>query len=116
MLVRRHRCEFRPGSLSQLFAGPAKERARVWPGRGVSLVKSELAEELLNRLMGWDRAAFQEKVHRLEALATYKFDEYDNFRPGVKFFESLAAWLDQFPDVAERSIALNFVLERLIFI
>ncbi|MEJ7784824.1 MAG: hypothetical protein WKF96_08475 [Solirubrobacteraceae bacterium] len=79
-------------------------------------MKSELAEELLDRLMGWDRAAFQEKVRHLEALASYKFDEYGNFRPGVKFFESLAAWLDQFADQAERATALEFVLERLIFI
>ena len=79
-------------------------------------MRSDLAEELLNRLMGWDRAAFQEKVRRLEALASYKFDEYGNFRPGVKFFESLAAWLDQFPDPADRVTALDFVLERLIFI
>lgn len=79
-------------------------------------MKSELAEELLNELMGWDRAAFQEKVRRLEALATYKLDEYGNFRPGVKFFESLAAWLDQFDDSVERATALDFVLDRLIFI
>jgi hypothetical protein len=79
-------------------------------------VKSELAEELLDKLMGWDRAAFQEKVRRLEALATYKFDEYGNFRPGVKFFESLAAWLAQFEDPKDRATALDFVLDRLIFI
>lgn len=79
-------------------------------------MKSELAEELLNELMGWDRAAFQERVRRLEALASYKFDEYGNFRPGVKFFESLAAWLDQFDDPVDRATALNFVLDRLIFV
>ena len=79
-------------------------------------MKSELAEELLDELMGWDRAAFQEKVRRLEALATYKFDEYGNFRPGVKFFESLAAWLDQFEEPVDRATALDFVLDRLIFI
>ncbi len=79
-------------------------------------MKSELAEELLDELMGWDRAAFQEKVRRLEALATYKFDEYGNFRPGVKFFESLAAWLAQFEEPVDRATALDFVLDRLIFI
>jgi hypothetical protein len=78
-------------------------------------MKSELAEELLDALMAWDRNAFQEKVRQLEALATYKFDEYGNFLPGVKFFESLAAWLHQF-DQAERATALEFVLERLVFI
>lgn len=79
-------------------------------------MRSELAEELLHRLMDWDRAAFHEKVRQLEALATCKFDEYGNFRPGVKFFESLAAWLDQLDGPIERSVALNFVLERLVFI
>lgn len=79
-------------------------------------MRYELAEELLSRLMGWDRAAFQERVRRLETLASYKFDEYGNFRPGVKFFESLAAWLGQFVDPADRVTALDFVLERLIFI
>jgi hypothetical protein len=79
-------------------------------------VRSELAEELLDRLMKWDRAVFQERVRRLEALATYKLDEYGNFRPGVKFFESLAGWLGQFADEVERATALDFVLDRLIFI
>ena len=78
-------------------------------------MKSELAEELLDHLMDWDRDAFQEKVRDLEMLATYKFDEYGHFLPGVRFLESLAAWLDQF-DQADRDTALNFVLERLVFI
>jgi hypothetical protein len=78
-------------------------------------VKSPLAQELLDAIMGWEHAEFADKVQRLEALATYKWDEYGNFRPGVKFFESLAAWLDQFQG-GERSTALEFVLERLVFI
>jgi hypothetical protein len=78
-------------------------------------MRSELAEELLTTLMGWDRAAFVDRVRELEALATYKYDEYGNFRPGIKFFESLAAWLNQFtPD--ERAVALDFVLEHLVFV
>lgn len=79
-------------------------------------MKSELAEELLDTLMGWDRAAFAEKVKRLEAMATHKWDEYGNFRPGVKFFESLAAWLDQLESPADRATALDFVLNRLVFV
>jgi len=79
-------------------------------------MKSELAEELLGQLMDWDRAAFAEKVRRLEAMATHKWDEYGNFRPGVKFFESLAAWLYQFDSDVDRATALDFVLERLVFL
>lgn len=79
-------------------------------------MKSELAEELLGSLMGWDREAFAEQVRRLEAMASHKWDEYGNFRPGVKFFESLAAWLNQFSDSADRATALNFVLDRMVFL
>jgi hypothetical protein len=79
-------------------------------------MRSELAEELLGTLMGWDRAVFAERVRRLEALATYKWDEYANFSPGMKFFESLAAWLNQFKEPADRACALEFVLERLLFV
>lgn len=79
-------------------------------------MKSELAEELLAQLMQWDRTAFQDKVRALEALAIYKYDEYGNFRPGVKFFESLAAWLGQMADPTERDTALDFVLNNLVFV
>lgn len=79
-------------------------------------MKSPLAQELLHSVMEWQHEEFAEKVRSLEALAVYKWDGYDNFRPGVKFFESLAAWLDQFADRDERETALEFVLERLVFI
>jgi len=49
-------------------------------------------------------------------MATHKWDEYGNFRPGVKFFESLAAWLYQFDSDVDRATALDFVLERLVFL
>lgn len=78
-------------------------------------MRSELAEELLARLMDWEPGAFVERVRELEVLATYKYDEYGNFRPGVKFLESLAAWLHQF-EADERQVALDFVRSRLVFV
>jgi hypothetical protein len=66
--------------------------------------------------MDWDEEAFLERTRQLEAMATLKYDEYGNYRPGIKFFESLSAWLDQLQPGAERETALNFVLERLVFI
>lgn len=66
--------------------------------------------------MEWDRAEFGERVRRLEAMASYKWDEYGNFRPGVKFLESLAAWLNQMENQQDRTVALEFVLERLLFV
>jgi hypothetical protein len=79
-------------------------------------LKSSLAQELFTAVMGSDYPDFPEKLRSLEALAAYKWDDYENFRPGVKFFESLAAWLDQFADPAERATALEFVLTRLVFV
>lgn len=79
-------------------------------------MKSELAEELLATLMKWDRSAFLDKVRHLEALAMYKYDDYSNFHPGVRFLESLGTWLSQFRDESERGVALEFVIERLVFI
>lgn len=78
-------------------------------------MKSDLVEELLTALMGWERSAFVEHVRELEALAEYKYDEYGNFRPGIKFFESLASWLDQF-QADERTVALDFVRGHLVFV
>ncbi|MEY2423022.1 MAG: hypothetical protein QOI95_3089 [Acidimicrobiaceae bacterium] len=48
-------------------------------------------------------------------LASLKYDEYGGYRPGVKFAENLARWLEQF-DSAEREVAYAFVRERLVFV
>lgn len=52
---------------------------------------------------------------QLTRLAALKYDEYEGYSPAVKFLESLATWLVQFSE-GDREIALQFVLERLIFI
>jgi hypothetical protein len=65
--------------------------------------------------MDWDVERFGHEVARLQMLATMKYDEYGGYRPGVKFAENLARWLEQFqPD--ERETAFDFVMERLVFI
>ena len=48
-------------------------------------------------------------------LSVIKYDEYGNFGPGAKFVESLAGWLQQFPE-KRRQLALDFVLDELVFI
>ncbi len=79
-------------------------------------MRRQLAERLLARIMGWssdEKAA--ERAH-LESLAAYKYDEYQQFAPGLRFIESLALWLDQFDEGAERKAAYRFVRDRLLFI
>ncbi len=79
-------------------------------------MKKELAENLLAKIMGWDDEAKARERARLEVLAAYKYDQYQQFTPGRRFLESLALWLRQFSDGEERDVAYNFVRHRLIFI
>lgn len=74
-----------------------------------------LAEKLLVRVMNWNEEEVSRERPFLQAMATFKYDEYQQFAPGMKFIESLAMWLKQFED-KERKIAYEFIKNRLIFI
>lgn len=80
-------------------------------------MKDQLAEALLAKVMGW-RSPEEFVAHGLplQTMATYKYDEYQQFSPGMRFTESLALWLAQFETTDQRQIALTFVRERLVFI
>jgi hypothetical protein len=78
-------------------------------------MRDDLAARLLAQVLGWDGAAFADTGSRLQALARYKYDEYEGYRAGERFLENLAGWLAQF-DPAERPAALRFILDRLVFI
>lgn len=75
-----------------------------------------LAEHLLSTVLDWTSDDVQRERPRLEAMASYKYDEYQQFQPGMRFIESLILWLQQFTSVNERRIAYTFVMERLIFL
>jgi hypothetical protein len=80
-------------------------------------LKDQLAEELLAKVMGWKNPAeFVKHGQPLMAMSSYKYDEYQQFSPGMRFIESLALWLGQFKTPAQRESALGFVKERLVFI
>lgn len=80
-------------------------------------LKDQLAEELLAKVMGWKNPAdFVEHGRPLMAMSAYKYDEYQQFSPGMRFIESLALWLGQFKTPAQRKAALAFVRERLVFV
>lgn len=79
-------------------------------------MKDELAEHLLATVMSWDEAAVVAHVPALQALAELKYDEYEGFRPGEQFVESLAVWLEQFEDADDRAALLRFVLSNLVFV
>lgn len=75
-----------------------------------------LAERLLAEVMKWTPEDVARERPYLQALAAFKYDEYQQFSPGMRFVESLALWLRQFETDTEREIAYNFVRNRLVFI
>lgn len=79
-------------------------------------MRDALAERLLARVMNWTPEDVARERPLLQALAALKYDEYQQFSPGMRFVESLALWLGQFAELAERKAAYDFVLSRLVFL
>jgi hypothetical protein len=52
----------------------------------------------------------------LRRLASLKFDQYEGFAAGERFFESLARWLGQFDAGEDRRRLVEFVRQELVFI
>ncbi|WP_216639736.1 hypothetical protein [Mycobacterium sp. 1164966.3] len=65
--------------------------------------------------MDWDDDRAYDEFRRLRLMASLKYDGYRDFEAGVRFIESLAAWLQQFKP-NERSTAYEFVTDRLVYI
>lgn len=74
-----------------------------------------LAERVLTKIMNWSSEEVAKERPLLEALSGFKYNEYQQFSPGIRFIESLARWLDQFQS-EERRTAYDFVTKNLIFI
>jgi hypothetical protein len=56
-----------------------------------------------------------ENLERLAFMAEYKYDHYDMFQPGGRFFDYFGRWLKQF-DVEDRKIAIEMLCNRMVFI
>lgn len=79
-------------------------------------MKTELAERLLAKVMNWGPEDVAEERPKLQALASFKYDDYQQFSPGMRFVESLALWLNQLDPGEDRKRAYEFVCSLLIFI
>lgn len=79
-------------------------------------MREALAERLLAEVMSWSPADVAEERPVLQALASYKYDGYQQFSAGMHFIESLASWLTNFPTPEERRDAYLFIKNRLIFV
>jgi hypothetical protein len=78
-------------------------------------MREALAERLLATVMNWTPEDVANERPLLQAMAALKYDEYQQFAPGIRFVESLALWLRQFKDDEERKTAYEFVKSRLVF-
>ena len=79
-------------------------------------MRGKLADRLLANVMDWSSEELRRKRPQIQALAQAKYDSYQQFSPGMRFVESLAVWLNQFDEPEERQTALDFVLDRLVFV
>ncbi len=79
-------------------------------------MRDALAELLLGTVMEWTDEEVGSQRPVLQALAGIKYDEYQQFSPGMRFVESLALWLKQFETMDERRAAYDFVISRLVFL
>jgi hypothetical protein len=75
----------------------------------------ELGLKILAEIMQWSDERAREEYRWLRLMARLKYDGYRDFQAGMRFFESLATWLQQF-DRAERETAYAFVRSRLVYI
>lgn len=79
-------------------------------------MKEALAEKLLARVMGWTPEDVARERPDLQAIASYKYDDYQQFSAGMRFVESLARWLDQFKTADEKATAYRFARENLVYV
>lgn len=78
-------------------------------------MKTNTALRLLASVMGWSDEEALEEFRWMELMARLKYDDYREFLAGMRFLESLVAWLQQF-EKTDRAVAYGFVRKRLVFV
>jgi hypothetical protein len=81
-------------------------------------MKTEIVQGLLYQLTGsiCDAEEFAANRKFFQTMAKFKYDGYKQFSPGMRFIERFALWLNQFSDLDDRKIALDFIKNDLIYI
>jgi hypothetical protein len=79
-------------------------------------VNQEFILGKLSEIMRWDTDRSKDEFAWLNLMSKMKYDGYQDFRAGVRFVESLADWLQQFPSHAERETAYSFIRHHLVYV
>ena len=77
-------------------------------------MKAELGKRLVADLLKWSPSTATREFPWLKTLVEYKYDHYQGYRPGSRFFVNFLAWLAQFKP-HDRDVAYRFIKEHLIF-
>jgi hypothetical protein len=79
-------------------------------------MKTLLAERLLAEIMEWDSEKVSYERPRIHAISQIKYDEYQQYTPGVRYIQSLVRWLNQFDTIKQRDMIYDFISKNLVFI
>lgn len=78
-------------------------------------MKSSQARKLIGNVMGWSDEEATREFQWLDLMAQYKFDHYQGYGPGRRFFLTLLRWLTQFGP-QDRRTAYGLLRDRLVFV
>jgi hypothetical protein len=78
-------------------------------------MKAQLGNRLLADLLQWDDTRATQEFAWLETLVEYKYDHYQGYAPGSRFYVNFLSWLAQF-DPVDRDVAYRFIKDRLVYI
>jgi hypothetical protein len=78
-------------------------------------MKEKLAKKLVADLMDWDVERATKEFSWLELMVNYKFDDYQQYGPGHRFYVHLLRWLSQFRQ-PEREGVWKLLREQLIYV
>jgi len=81
-------------------------------------MKNDIAQALLNKILSISDSDPETMIKNrkyFQTMARYKYNDYHQYYPGMRFLEKFALWLEQF-NPEDRKIALNLIENKLVFI
>jgi hypothetical protein len=79
-------------------------------------MKNDIAQAFLLKVMqGSTIEVVNDTRKYFQTMARFKYDDYQQYSPGMRFVERLSLWLNQFKP-EDKNVALEFIREKLIFI
>jgi hypothetical protein len=78
-------------------------------------MKAHLAMRLLADLMEWDETRATEEFAWLRLMVSAKYDHYQGYSAGARFYVHLISWIGQFQQ-RDRATAYSFIRKNLVFV